>query len=164
VKIAGPIKQVSLTYGPNGVSRGIATITFVKRGLGNKALEANGTVVDKRALKVEAVVDASQVPVQEAKSLSDRVTKQAKAQPKAATAGKGAEASARGGARAVRGARGARGVARGRNAGRPKAKTAEQLDAEMTDYFVAPAADAPATNGVQAAVAGGDDLGMDEVS
>ena len=63
----------------------------------------------------------------------------------------------------------ARAGRRGRNAGRRKPKTADELDAEMTDYF-APGAVAtdgaanangvaqPTTNG------GGDDLGMDEIS
>jgi hypothetical protein len=57
---------------------------------------------------------------------------------------------------------------RGRSAGRPKRKTAEELDAEMTDYFGgnAPAgADATATtNGNAAGANGGEDLGMDEIS
>jgi len=57
---------------------------------------------------------------------------------------------------------------RGRNAGRPKRKTAEELDAEMTDYFggnAAAGADATAaTNGNAAGATGGEDLGMDEIS
>lgn len=49
---------------------------------------------------------------------------------------------------------------------RPKPKTTEELDAEMTDYFnnnsntTAPAAGAAPTNGAT----GGDDTGMDEIS
>ncbi len=68
-----------------------------------------------------------------------------------------------------RGERG-RGGKRGRNAGRAKPKTADQLDAEMTDYFVANDANGAATgmdtaaNGTaQPAAHGGDDLGMDEI-
>ena len=57
---------------------------------------------------------------------------------------------------------------RARGTGRPSRKTAEELDAEMTDYFVGgtgPANNgAGATNGAPAAAAGGDDLGMDEIS
>jgi len=75
----------------------------------------------------------------------------------------------------ARGGRGrGRGVRRGRNAGRPKAKTAEELDAEMVDYFDANAANGTTsgvdvgavTNGAvqPAATNGGEDLGMDEIS
>ena len=59
---------------------------------------------------------------------------------------------------------------RGRNAGRPKPKTAAELDAEMTDYFDgnAPAnngaGEAAATNGAAPTTNGGEDLGMDEIS
>ena len=55
----------------------------------------------------------------------------------------------------------------GRNAGRPKAKTADELDAEMVDYFdanaVNGAAGAEATNGATAPAANGD-AGMEEIS
>ncbi|KAL8990972.1 MAG: hypothetical protein Q9169_007980, partial [Polycauliona sp. 2 TL-2023] len=63
-----------------------------------------------------------------------------------------------------------RGGRRGRNAGRTKPKTADELDAEMTDYFDTNAAngagtDGAATNGaVQPVANGADDLGMDEIS
>ena len=57
---------------------------------------------------------------------------------------------------------------RGRNAGRPKAKTADELDAEMVDYFDVNAATGATgaetnTNGAAAPVANGD-AGMDEIS
>ena len=58
-------------------------------------------------------------------------------------------------------------VRRGRNAGRPKPKTAAELDAEMADYF----GDASgvnnttsAANGAAQLAANGEDLGMDEIS
>ena len=58
-----------------------------------------------------------------------------------------------------------RGDRRGGKAGRGKPKTAQELDAEMTDYFDAgTGADASATNGVAPTTNGGDDLGMDGVS
>lgn len=42
-----------LTYGPNGVSRGIATIIFSKAASANDALvQLNGMLVDKRPMKV----------------------------------------------------------------------------------------------------------------
>jgi len=44
---------VTITYGPNGVSRGIATIIFSKPGLANDAaVKLNGLLVDKRPMKV----------------------------------------------------------------------------------------------------------------
>ena len=51
-----------LTYGPNGVSRGIATIIFSKPGSANDALtQLNGMLVDKRPMKVKetkvAIID-----------------------------------------------------------------------------------------------------------
>lgn len=49
-------------------------------------------------------------------------------------------------------------------AGRPKAKTAEELDAEMQDYFGSGEAAAAPTNGAQPAATNGTDTGMvDEV-
>ena len=42
-----------LTYGPNGVSRGVATIIFSKPGDANNAVvQLNGMLVDKRPMKV----------------------------------------------------------------------------------------------------------------
>ena len=85
-----------LTYGPNGVSRGIATIIFSKPGHANNAFtQLNGLLVDQRPIKVhqspsystssfrkgkltdfqiEIVVDASK-PVVAAgkKGLADRI-------------------------------------------------------------------------------------------
>jgi hypothetical protein len=90
---------------------------------------------------------------------------QNKSQPKPATAAKAANTARGRGAR-----RGRRGGARSSN--RPKPKTVEELDAEMVDYFAGnenggPAdANAPtAANGaVQQPAAGGEDLGMAEIS
>lgn len=42
-----------ITYGPNGVSRGVATIIFSKPSAANEALlKLNGLLVDKRPMKV----------------------------------------------------------------------------------------------------------------
>ena len=69
-------------------------------------------------------------------------------------------------------ARGGRGRGRvggrGRNAGRGKPKTADELDAEMVDYFDTNGTNGgadgpPATNGTVGANAA-EDLGMDEIS
>lgn len=52
-KSVGAVKKLTLTYGPNGRSRGIATIIFSKPTSAAKALqELNGVKVDNRAMKV----------------------------------------------------------------------------------------------------------------
>ena len=89
------------------------------------------------------------------------VYSQPKNQPKSAAAKPVTNGTtARGGKPRGRGAR------RGRNAGRPKAKTADELDAEMVDYFDVNAANgATATTDAGAAqpiTNGGE--GMDEIS
>ena len=82
-----------LTYGPNGMSRGIATIIFSKPGSANDALvQLNGMLVDKRPMKVklakpaslveylltsvkiEVVLNASKAAAVPVKGLGDRVT------------------------------------------------------------------------------------------
>lgn len=46
-----------LTYGPNGISRGIATIIFNKPGDANTAsVQLNGMLVDKRPMKVGSLM------------------------------------------------------------------------------------------------------------
>lgn len=97
--------------------------------------------------------------------------RQPKGQPKPATTAKPATDGT-----ATRGVGRGRGRVgrRGRNAGRAKPKTAEELDAEMMDYFDASGAPvngaattdtAAITNGsAQPATNGGEDLGMDEIS
>ncbi|KAM5475013.1 RNA-binding RNA annealing protein [Microsporum audouinii] len=159
-KSAGPVKKVMLTYNQNGTSRGIASIIFARPETAIKAAkELNGLLIDKRPIKIEVVVDASRAPpVPTPKPLTERVA-QPKAQPKPASAGKaGRKRDTRGRAQ------------RGRNAGRPKSKTTEELDAEIEDYFAeAPAstnAAVPAANGAPAQpAANGEDLGMvDEIS
>ncbi|MCJ1366253.1 hypothetical protein MMC16_005380, partial [Acarospora aff. strigata] len=171
VKSVGPTKRVTLTYGPNGQSRGIATIVFSKPGSANQAAtELNGLLVDKRPMRIEVVIDASRAPPPvPVKALSERIA-QPKAQPKPATATKATAHST-----STRGGRGrGRAGRRGRNPGRPKAKTAEELDAEMVDYWDGNAANGAAsgaeagavTNGADqpAAANAGEDLGMDEIS
>ena len=96
-----------------------------------------------------------------------RQNRQGKGQPKSAAAKPATNGTATRGGRV-----GGRGARRGRNAGRPKAKTADELDAEMVDYFDANAAngtaattDAAATvNGSTAPATNGEEIGMDEIS
>ncbi|KAM0804530.1 hypothetical protein BDR22DRAFT_969852 [Usnea florida] len=166
-KSVGQVKKAMLTYGPNGVSRGIATIIFSKPGSANDALtQLNGMLVDKRPMKIEVVLNASKAATVTTPGLGDRVT-QGKGQPKSAAAKPATNGTATRGGRV-----GGRGARRGRNAGRPKAKTADELDAEMVDYFDANAAngtaattDAAATvNGSTAPATNGEEIGMDEIS
>ncbi|KAL2826494.1 hypothetical protein BDW59DRAFT_65554 [Aspergillus cavernicola] len=160
-KSAGPVKRVMLTYNQNGTSRGIASIVFSKPDTAAKAAkDLNGLLVDGRPMKIEVVVDAFHAPaVPAAKPLGDRVA-QGKSQPKPATNAK--TDATRGRGRRARPARAPR-------PNRPKAKTAEELDAEMVDYFNtpgdngAPAGANAAANAPQQA-APGEDLGMAEIS
>lgn len=85
----------------------------------------------------------------------------AKAKPKPATAAANTSTNA------ARGSGGRRGRGRGgRGNGGRKPKTAEELDAEMVDYFDAPAggdaAGASTTNGTAPAPAAGGDTGMED--
>ncbi len=130
------------------------------------------------------VVDARSVPEPVApKSLADRVayanptragkpqpltrtSANPKAQPKSATAVK--KANAKDGAKGRAAGKPGK-PKRGRNA-RPKPKTAEELDAEMTDYWggnnpsaAGAPAEAAATNGSAPAATTGDDM-VDEIS
>ncbi|KAI1422089.1 hypothetical protein F5Y12DRAFT_650787 [Xylaria sp. FL1777] len=127
----GPIKRVELSYGPNSVSRGIATVTFHKPDGASKAFNVlNGILVDNRPIKIEIVVSAAKAAeiIPAPKTLTERVT-QPKPQPKSAAndkkkdAGKGIGSGARG-----------RKKRTGRSS-RPAKKTAEELDSEMADYF-----------------------------
>ncbi|KAI9703792.1 MAG: hypothetical protein M1836_007562 [Candelina mexicana] len=169
VKSVGPVKRVLITYGPNGTSRGIATVIFNKSTSANDALSLHGLLVDGKPMKIEVVLDATRAPPPApVKTLSDRIAQPKKAQPKPATATKATtDGSVTRGGR-VRG----RGGRRGR-VGRGKPKTAEELDAEMVDYFDANAANGTAAAGGDAAATtngatqpattnGGGDTGMDD--
>jgi len=155
----GPVKRVDLSYALGGKSKGIATVVFTKPAAAAQAAkELDGLKVDTKPMKIEVIVAAKEVPAPPApKSLSDRVAKPkpaAKAQPKPATAAKATT-----GPKGERKPRGGR----GRNAGRPKAKSADELDAEMQDYFVKPdgAGDAAMSNGGAVQPTNGD-AGMDD--
>ncbi|KAH7098368.1 hypothetical protein BKA62DRAFT_713385 [Auriculariales sp. MPI-PUGE-AT-0066] len=138
----GPVKEATLVYDSHGKSKGVANVTFVRRGDGNKAYkEYHDRLIDgTRKMKVEIVVDPSRLPQQ---SLAARVAPAA-AQKKnhkdpndqlagVAEAMQGVESS---------GSRGGRGRGRGRGRGgrggrtggqRPK-KSEADLDAEMEEY------------------------------
>ncbi|KAL9002508.1 MAG: hypothetical protein Q9188_004564 [Gyalolechia gomerana] len=163
----GPVKRVTLSYGPNGVMKGIVTIVFARADSAAKALETlNGVNVDKRPMKIEVVLDASKAAATApTKGLGDRITPGKG--PKPVTAAKPATNGA-----ATRGVRArGRGGRRGRNAGRAKPKTADELDAEMVDYFDPTNTNSATQGGDAAANANGTaqpaanlDAGMDEIS
>ncbi|KAL8365211.1 hypothetical protein RB595_004151 [Gaeumannomyces hyphopodioides] len=137
-KSIGTVKKVEISYGPGGVSRGIATIIFAQADAASKAFQdLNGILIDQRPIKVEVVVSsADQIPAP--KTLSQRIThNQPKAQPKSAASDKrGSNVGVNG--TAANGAKGTKKAAanprRAKNA-RPAKKTAEELDSEMADYF-----------------------------
>jgi len=114
----------------------------------------DGTRVDGRPLRIEVLVGARNVPAPDPpKALKDRVAK-----PKNAAAEKSKTAPAKGGTKKATANGTAKADAKksGR-VGKPKRKTAEELDADMQDYFGngtepaavsgAAAAAVPATNG-----------------
>ena len=190
-----------LTYNQNGTSRGIASIVFSKPDTAGKAAkDLNGLLVDGRPMKVSFVWTATRqafhclipflvrlrllwmrtmLPKSPLPSPSVIVSRkfpasrymhrpvctkprnrQNKSQPKPATAAKPAGAGKQRGRRP-----------RGRNTNRPKPKTAEELDADMVDYFAAnensgPAeASAPVNGNAQPQTnGGGEDTGMAEIS
>jgi len=158
-KSVGPIRRVEISYGPNGVSRGIANITFSRADGANKALTAlDGLLVDNKPMKIEILVDASRAPAIPApKGLSERIV-QPKSQPKSAATTKATANAGGGGASGGRAGRRGRG-GHARNS-RPAKKTAEELDSEMADYFDNGGAVATetgaVTNGVAQPAANGD--------
>ncbi|GAW15280.1 hypothetical protein EKO27_g9050 [Xylaria grammica] len=126
----GPIKRVEVSYGPGGVSRGIATVTFHKPDGASKAFNVlNGILVDGRPIKIEIVVSAAKAAeiIPAPKTLTERIT-QPKAQPKSAANDKKKDAGKTAAAARGRKRRPAR-------SSRPAKKTAEELDSEMADYF-----------------------------
>jgi hypothetical protein len=55
--VVGPIRRAILTYGPDGRSRGVATVEFTKpEHAATAAQKYNGVEVDKRPMKVISVL------------------------------------------------------------------------------------------------------------
>ncbi|KAF2860989.1 hypothetical protein K470DRAFT_201038, partial [Piedraia hortae CBS 480.64] len=122
-KAIGSVKKVAVSYGPNGRSRGEATVTFGKPDAASQAhKDYNNVAVDGKPMKIEIIGAMAPAP----KGLADRMSKpkanNAKGQPKNPT-------------KKNEGGRNARNRMSGRGGGRSKPKTAEELDAEMVDYF-----------------------------
>ncbi|KAF8538537.1 hypothetical protein BDD12DRAFT_150311 [Trichophaea hybrida] len=159
--VVGPIRRAILTYGPDGRSRGVATVEFAKSEHAETAAQKyNGVEVDKRPMKVELVVDPS-APA----SFADRVgapnkiiNKQPKGdKPKPVVKPTAARGGARGGARGNK-----RGGRSGSGSGRGKPKTAEQLDQDMSDYFGGDSTNASGAAPAAATATNGGDVGMDD--
>ncbi|EME78582.1 uncharacterized protein MYCFIDRAFT_212424 [Pseudocercospora fijiensis CIRAD86] len=153
-----PVKRVIVNYGPNGRSRGSATVFFGKPTAAQEAVRLDGTKVDGRAMRVEVLLSANSVPAPQApKPLKDRVS-----QPKNAAKEKKKDAPKAATNGAAAGSKAGKKKAKSGRAGRPKPKTTEELDAEMQDYFGSGEA-APANGTAQPAATNGGDTGMDEV-
>lgn len=118
-------------------------------------------MVDNRPIKIEIVVtgDKAAAIVPAAKSLTDRVS-QPKAQPKSAANNKKKDAAGKDAGNDARPNRAGR--AKKRNA-RPAKKTAEELDSEMADYFVANGQTSDSAAPAAPAAAGGDAAMADEI-
>jgi len=118
----GPLKDITLHYDAAGRSKGVATVSFQRKGDGTKAFQQyNNRLIDgKRPMKIEIVVDPSK-PL----PLASRVAP-------APVATNGAQTPAPRAGGASRGRR-ARGRGNARKTERPP-KTAADLDAEMEDY------------------------------
>lgn len=166
-KAIGHVKTCSLSYGPNGVSRGIATIVFSKNGDAEKAAATyNGVLVDRRPMKVELVLEPKVPGLESRVGTPNQVAAKG---PKTVTKPKPATNPAPKAVNNARGRLGRRGGPAGRSGrpGRPKPKTEEELDAEMADYWdgSAPAAATGAADGAQYsnAAPGGDAMEDDQV-
>jgi len=168
-KTIGPVKKVLLNYNKNGRSVGVATIIFSQaQSAAEAAKKLDSVKVDGKPMRIEVILGAKYAPTPAApKSLGDRIQapkgKKENNKPKAAAAPKPVNAAA-GGAGAKAAGRGGR---KGRAAGRPKPKTVEELDAEMSEYFdpnaVAPAANTNGAAAPAAAPATGDATMEDEI-
>ncbi|KAK3304322.1 uncharacterized protein B0T15DRAFT_536124 [Chaetomium strumarium] len=155
----GQVKKVELSYGPGGVSRGIAHVTFHHADGASKAFSTlNGLLIDNKPVKVEVVVASADL-IPQPKPLSQRIV-QPKAQPKSAAAVKQNGGGTKGGAASSRG--GKKTGRRGRS-NRPVKKTAEELDSEMMDYFESGNPENNVNGAAAAAAAGGDATMEDDV-
>ncbi|KAG6360620.1 hypothetical protein INS49_011684 [Diaporthe citri] len=153
------VKKAELVYGPGGSSRGIANVVFHHSDGASKAYQKlNGLLIDNRPIRVEVVVTGELVPTPP--TLSQRVS-QPKATPKSAAADKASGKGAKPAAGGRGGAAGKRGRGGRAKSARPTKKTADELDAEMADYFDGAKSGGDAT--ATAVTNGGDAAMEDEV-
>ncbi|KAH6850894.1 hypothetical protein B0I37DRAFT_372700 [Chaetomium sp. MPI-CAGE-AT-0009] len=152
VQAVGQVKKVEISYGPGGVSRGIAHVSFQQADGASKAFQTlNGLLIDNKPVKVEVVVASADL-IPQPKSLAQRIA-QPKVQPKSAAAVKKNATTGKGGAAA---GKGTKKTGRGGRSNRPAKKTAEELDSEMADYFDSGNTENNANAAAPAAAAGGD--------
>jgi len=127
-QMIGPLRQVILTYDANGVSKGTASVVFVRQGDATKAYEQyHDRLIDgKRPMKIEIVVDPRKATAGVLPSLAARV---------GGVAVENGHAPTYNLRRGTGGPRRGRGRGRGGRRGNDRSpKTAEDLDAEMEDY------------------------------
>lgn len=149
----GQVKKVEISYGPGGVSRGLAHVTFHHADGASKAFSTlNGLLIDNRPVKVEVIIASADL-IPQPKTLAQRIA-QPKAQPKSAATVKHGANGAKGAPAA--GKNGAKKAPRKGRSSRPAKKTAEELDSEMADYFENANTEATANNAAPAPAAGGD--------
>lgn len=136
----GPVSRCELAYNAQGKSKGQATVNFKRDGTQNYAKKActllNGRSVDSTGpkplkMRVEIVTEIAQP------GLADRLGGLPKSvvQAVARSAGKKSGAVPVAGKGAKVGQRGPRSKKSGSGHVKKAPKTADQLDAEMTDYF-----------------------------
>jgi len=125
----GKVSRVTLTYGQDGKSKGVATIQFAQKGDAKKAYDRyDGKLIDNsKRLKIEIIMD----PRTAKPALAQRIQQIPIVSIAAPRAPRG---SSRGGLRG-RGTRGSRGAGRSASTRHRPKKTVEELDAEMTDYY-----------------------------
>ncbi|PNS18760.1 hypothetical protein CAC42_5299 [Sphaceloma murrayae] len=151
----GQVRRVFMNYNKTGKSTGVATIIFKESTSAAEAAKTyNGVKVDGRPMRIEVVMGAEFVAAPPApKGLKDRIAvpKNAAAKPKSAAATPKQSAAAA----TANGATGRGRNKKGKKPARPAKKTAEDLDADMADYFGPGTAAAPAaaTNGAAPAEA-----------
>jgi len=154
MKQVGPIRKVEISYGPGGISRGVANITFVRAESAIKAVdECNNVAIDGKPIKIEVILDATRAKaIPPPKGLSERVTQRPRQKSiltKVVTT------------TGPRGRRTSRGGHVGRNA-RPAKKTAEELDSEMVDYWQNGSTVVETNGGTSVAPVTNGDANMDE--
>ncbi|GJJ14942.1 hypothetical protein Clacol_009212 [Clathrus columnatus] len=120
-QMVGPLRDVTLTYDSRGVSKGIASVVFVRKGDASKAYaQYHDRLIDgSRPMKVEIVVDPRKAPNSLAARMGNPVQN-------------GTTGTTRG-TNGFGGRRGGRGRGGRRQNDRP-VKSLEDLDAEMEDY------------------------------
>ncbi|KAF9356882.1 hypothetical protein BGX26_004607 [Mortierella sp. AD094] len=125
----GPLKKCTLMYDQHGKSTGTALVHFTRVTDAASAMQKfNGVPLDGRAMKIELIVAPGAVQAATPPAQAQRAPGNQGQQQKRAVSGGRDNGRGRG--------RGGRGRGRGGRQGEKREnKTADQLDAEMTDYM-----------------------------